>query len=153
MKNNFVVGEPAPAWELPDALGNKLSSEICKGQITVLHFWATWGAASWIQVFNMIPLQTQYLLDGVMVIGISLDTNQNLANKFLDRYRCNYLAVFGNTSTVWDFDINWQTGCPVPVVVIIDRDGNVAGYFRHYRPPAVYQQVINSLLEKEKSQK
>lgn len=150
MKNNFVVGEPAPVWELPDGLGNVFKSEMLKNQIVLLHFWATWGGASRLQVFNMMPLQTEYLLNGVSVIGVSLDTNQDLANNYLNQYRCNYLSLFGVSDTTWEFDINWETGCPVPVVVIVDRSGNVAGYFRHYRYPNVYKQVIDSLLEKEK---
>ena len=33
---------PAPAFELPDLAGGKVSLESLKGKVVVLDFWATW---------------------------------------------------------------------------------------------------------------
>lgn len=66
-------GKPAPAFELEDLSGKKVSLESYKGKAVLVNFWATWCAPCKIETPWLIELRNRYAAQGFEVLGISAD--------------------------------------------------------------------------------
>lgn len=67
------------AAKLPDALGNPRPLEQWRGKILVINFWATWCPPCREEMPILSRLQTKHAGNGVQIVGIALDTAENVA--------------------------------------------------------------------------
>ena len=78
-----LVGKPAPAIELEDVAGKKVSLAEFKGKAVLINFWATWCAPCKIETPWLVDLRNQYGPQGFEVLGISADDiDRNNAKRF-----------------------------------------------------------------------
>ena len=78
-----LVGKPAPAIELEDVTGKKVSLASLKGKAVLINFWATWCAPCKIETPWLVDLRNQYGPQGFEVLGISADDiDRNNAKRF-----------------------------------------------------------------------
>ena len=68
-----LTGKPAPAFELEDLTGKKVSLNDYKGKAVLVNFWATWCAPCKIETPWLVDLRNQYAAQGFEVLGISAD--------------------------------------------------------------------------------
>ena len=68
-----LTGKPAPAFELDDLSGKKVSLESYKGKAVLVNFWATWCAPCKIETPWLVELRNQYAAQGFEVLGVSAD--------------------------------------------------------------------------------
>jgi thiol-disulfide isomerase/thioredoxin len=68
-----LTGKPAPAFELEDLSGNKVSLASYKGKAVLVNFWATWCAPCKIETPWLVELRNQYAAQGFEILGVSAD--------------------------------------------------------------------------------
>jgi cytochrome c biogenesis protein CcmG, thiol:disulfide interchange protein DsbE len=103
----FVVSDGRQTVDL-----NKL-----RGHIVVLNLWASWCAPCVAETPSLIALQQQ--MPDVVVVGISMDENEDAYRRFLERSHVNFLTVRDPTARV-----NALYGtAQIPETYIIDQRG------------------------------
>lgn len=112
------IGEPAPDFTVQDSDRKVTLSEL-HGQVVVLNFWATWCPPCVEEVPSLVRMQEQLKDKGVIVLGVSLDEDENAYRKFLKDYNVNFLTVR---------DVNQKSNAlygtfKFPETYIIDRNG------------------------------
>jgi cytochrome c biogenesis protein CcmG/thiol:disulfide interchange protein DsbE len=68
-----LEGKPAPAFELENLQGQKISLASYKGKAVLVNFMATWCAPCKVETPWLIQLRNQYAPQGFEILGISTD--------------------------------------------------------------------------------
>src|SRR4051812_3451868 len=63
----------APSFELPDAQGKKYRLEDFKGNVVILHFWASWCPPCLDEIPQWVELGTTFHGEALKLVAISLD--------------------------------------------------------------------------------
>ena len=134
---------PAPAWKLKDVEGKTVTSDQFKGKVVVLDFWATWCPPCRTEIPGYITLQKKYAADGLVVVGISMDTDgTEPVRKFMKEFCINYTVVMGNDDILGAF-------APIegyPTTFIIDRDGLIRSKKLGRKPAADFEKDVLAVL-------
>jgi len=114
--------KPAPDFTLEDSNGAPLQLSSYKGKVVLLDFWATWCHGCKTEIPWFIEFQSKYKDAGLTVIGVSLDGDGwKVVKPFLKEKKFNYPVALGNDDIAKLYGIG-----PMPVSLLIDRDGNIA---------------------------
>lgn len=123
----FLTGALAPAF----ADGINLAAY--KGKVVYLDFWASWCNPCRQSFPWMNDLQNTYRGKGLVVIGVNVDHDRELADGFLHKSPADFDIVYdpdGAIARRFEFK-------DMPTSVLIDRDGRVryvhAGFFPEKR--------------------
>jgi peroxiredoxin len=139
-----VSPKPAPAWTLKDVDGKPVSLSQFKGKVVILDFWATWCPPCRTEIPGYIALQKKYGDDGLVVVGISVDTDGTApVKKFMKDFGMNYTVVMAN-DTVQDAYGPLQG---YPTTFIIDRDGVIRDRKLGKKPAADYEKDVLAVLK------
>lgn len=80
----FPVGQVIPAVPLPNLAGDAAKlPEALRGRTTLINFWATWCEPCREEMPSLEQLHRQINPARLSVIGVSVDTDLNLAREFL----------------------------------------------------------------------
>jgi thiol-disulfide isomerase/thioredoxin len=110
---------------LPDASGipHKLSQ--WQGKPLIVNFWATWCAPCVEEMPELSALQTELNAKGIQVIGIGVDSPENIEN-FAAKYRISYpLYVAGANGIELSRQLGNKNG-GLPFTVLFDKNGVAA---------------------------
>ena len=127
-----LAPDPAPAsaverllaQTLPDAHGQPQTLSVWRGKPLIVNFWATWCAPCVQEMPELSALQTEIAPRGIQLLGIGIDSAENIA-AFAAKYRINYpLFVAGVSATELARAFGNQAG-GLPYTVLIGRDGQV----------------------------
>lgn len=134
---------PAPAWQLPDLSGAKISSEQFKGKVVVIDFWATWCPPCREEIPGYIALANKYGKDGLVIVGISLDqAGPDVVKAYAAKTGINYPLVMGDDKVVAAF--GGVEG--IPTTFLIDRDGQIRDRKVGLVETAEYEKRIRAVL-------
>jgi len=112
------------AGTLPDPQGHPQSLSQWRGKPLVVNFWATWCAPCVEEMPELSELQADIVPKGMHVIGIGIDTAENIA-AFGARLGIEYpLLVGGPAATDLARRFGNKAG-GLPYTVLIDADGRV----------------------------
>ncbi len=115
------VGDTAPDFSITTDRGQKITPTNFGGKTLVLHFWASWCAPCVDEAPALNEFAKKVAGSGVVVLGISIDANENAYRKFLSRY-----GVAFQTARDPEANISSSYGTfKVPETYIIDRSGKV----------------------------
>lgn len=142
-KESFDSGQFSPQWALPDLEGNIFRSRDLNGKVAVLNFWATWCKPCLAEIPLLVYLQNTYGPQGVEVVGISLDQNEEALKRFVEKRVPNYKILRDDFSVMSQF-VNFQG---VPVTVILDREGRIAEVFMGGVSKYALEQTILKVLQ------
>lgn len=144
--NHTFAGDPgdvAPAWTLKDLDGNEVSSADFKGKVVMIDFWATWCPPCRAMIPGMVELQAEYLEEGFIIIGISLDQKgPGVVREFNKEFKVNYTSLMGDEEVVRDF--GGIRG--IPTSFIIDREGRIVSKHVGYMAKEKLEEEIKPLL-------
>ena len=116
------IGKPAPDFTLNDGSRTVQLSKY-RGKVVVLNFWATWCAPCIEEIPSLNQLQQQ--MPQLVVLGVSVDQNEEAYRRFLGRHRIDF-------STIRDPEqhVNALYGTFVfPDTYVIDRNGQIRRKF------------------------
>ena len=108
-------------FTLQDMNGEAVSFTELKGKVVLLNFWATWCGPCKIEVPWFVEFAEQYAVDGLAVVGVSIDDTADKIQEFSEQYNVNYPMLVGLGQD--DFMESYGPIWGVPMTFFIDRDG------------------------------
>ena len=112
------VGSAAKDFSLQDS-DRRVNLNQFRGQVLVLNFWATWCAPCVEELPSLMNMQDRLRGRGVIVLGVSIDVDQDAYHRFLKQRSVNFLTVRDPEQKVASMygTSGW------PETYIIDRQG------------------------------
>jgi len=109
---------------VPLSPGGRESLSEYRGQRVIVNFWATWCAPCREEMPGLQRLSETLAPRGVAVVGVSVDTDLNLAREFLLRHR----VSFDNFADAGMAHSRGALGITaLPVTFALDSEGKIAG--------------------------
>ena len=95
-----------------------------KGKVVVVDFWASWCSPCRTQIPHMKELHEKYKDKGVVIVGISLDTDKNALKKFITDRKMDWVQTYSGKR--WNDPTSQKYGISgIPSVWVIGKDGKV----------------------------
>ena len=142
-----AVDRPAPALMLKDLAGNKVSLASFKGKVVIVDFWATWCVPCKEEIPGYIELQKKYRADGLVIIGVSLDTKKPAAiQRFVEEVGINYIVVRGALDAMEAFGTEPGADVVFPTTFLINRAGRIIHQKQGLMEPAKYEAIVKAAL-------
>ena len=91
------------------------------GKLLVLHFWATWCGGCVEEIPSLEVFQREYGPQGVVVLAVSVDANEQLYKRFMSQFNVAYST---SRDPSWDIAASYGT-FQLPESYIIDSSGKV----------------------------
>jgi len=141
---NKGLNQSAPDFSLPTLEEKNLRLSDFKDKIIILDFWATHCPPCRREIPDFIKLYDKYKDNGLVIIGVSLDSgNTEELKRFCRNNGVNYPIVIGNHKVTEAYGgIRY-----IPTTFIIDKSGNIVKKFTGYTSSYVFEREIESLLE------
>jgi cytochrome c biogenesis protein CcmG/thiol:disulfide interchange protein DsbE len=98
-------GGPAPQFSLVTDGGHRVTPTSFGGKVLVLNFWASWCAPCLQEIPSLNRFQREFAKDGVVVVAVSIDKNEQKYKRFLQR-----LPVSFETARDPSADVSRQSG-------------------------------------------
>ena len=86
------VGSAAKEFSVRDS-DHQVSLNQFHGQVVVLNFWATWCPPCMQELPSMMEMQNQLRSRGVVVLGVSIDVDDDAYHRFLKQRGVNFVTV------------------------------------------------------------
>lgn len=119
----------APNFSLPSQQGASLSLNSFRGKVVYLDFWASWCGPCRHTLPWMKNLQAKFDSQGLQVLAVNLDKNQQDAEKALSAVGHSLTVLFDNEGNVArTFSLP-----TMPTSFIIDRDGVIVAVHPGFR--------------------
>jgi peroxiredoxin len=115
------VGDTAPAFSVKTENGKTLTQTNFGGKLLVLNFWASWCQPCVQEVPSLDAFQKEFAPQGVVVLGVSVDKNPELYNRFREQFNVSFET---SRDPEWDLAAKYGT-FQLPETYIISQDGKV----------------------------
>jgi peroxiredoxin len=93
-------GDIAPNFSIRTDQGNQITPTNFGGKVLVLNFWATWCPPCISETPSLNAFQRSFADRKVVVIGISVDKNQEKYRRFLQRFRIAFQTYRDPNATI-----------------------------------------------------
>ena len=115
------IGDTAPSFRVVTETGRTITPSSFGGKLLVLNFWASWCQPCLQEVPSLEVFNRQFAPEGVVVLGVSVDKNENLYRRFLQQFPVTFQVA---RDPSWDIAANYGT-FQLPETYIIDSSGKV----------------------------
>jgi len=88
------IGEPAPAFSLPNAAGDAVSLSSLRGRVVYVDFWASWCAPCRYSFPWMNEMQQRYGERGLSIVAINVDRRHDDAERFLAVHPARFTVLY-----------------------------------------------------------
>jgi thiol-disulfide isomerase/thioredoxin len=124
VKGNAGFGKPAKKFVRTDIAGKEMSLQKYSGKVVLLDFWATWCSPCVAEMPALQKLYGEFNTMGFEIIGISLDKDKALLEKFLLEKKITWPTIFGGQG--WNDETKDLYGVKmIPASWVIDKKGIV----------------------------
>ncbi|UKJ08573.1 TlpA disulfide reductase family protein [Solitalea lacus] len=118
------VGDKAPALaaKTPDGKDLSLAEVLKKGELTLVDFWASWCGPCRDEGAKILKLYKQYHEKGFNVLGVSLDTSEDLWKKAIatDQTDWYHIAELKHSKIADAYGV-----IKIPAIFLIDKNGKI----------------------------
>jgi cytochrome c biogenesis protein CcmG/thiol:disulfide interchange protein DsbE len=114
-------GDTAPHFAIRTDTGRMLGPPNFSGKILILNFWASYCVPCVEEMPSLDVLQKRFNGQGVVVLGVSIDTDANAYRRFLARTPVTFETAMETTDRI---NVAYGT-LQIPETYIIDRSGKV----------------------------
>src|SRR5690348_3697979 len=87
--------KPAADFSLRDLSGHTVSLSAYRGKVVLLDFWATWCEPCKTEIPHFIDMQNRLGGQGLQVLGVSMDDEEQPVRDFQQHFEMNYPVVLG----------------------------------------------------------
>ena len=115
------AGDQAPDFKIVSDSGRTYTRSDFGGKVLVLNFWASWCAPCVQEAPSLDAFQRTMATEGVVVLGVSIDTNDKRYQQFLKRFRISFPTARDPEANVSSSYGTFQ----IPETYIIDSTGKV----------------------------
>jgi len=115
------AGDIAPDFKIAADDGKTFTPENFGGKLLVLNFWASWCPPCVEETPSLEQFAREFSSQGVVVLGVSIDRNENLYKKFIQRYGISFETARDPESNISSSYGTFQ----IPESYVIDRNGRV----------------------------
>jgi len=115
------AGDRAPDFKITTDDGRTVTRTNFGGKVLVLNFWASWCAPCVSEAPSLEAFERQMGPQGVVVLGVSIDTNEKRYRQFLERFHITF-------PTARDPEANLSASYGtflIPETYVIDSTGQV----------------------------
>ena len=138
-----LLHKPAPPFARTDLQGRRVDLSALHGHVILLAFWATWCAPCQVEMPRFIEWQTRYGPQGLQVIGVSMDDEQDPVRALTAKRGVNYPIVMGDAQ----LGRTYGGVMGLPATFLIDRRGRVVAHYKGETDLAVMERAVHSLLQ------
>ena len=89
----LAPGDTPPAIDMPDQAGKKVDLEELEGKVILIDFWASWCGPCREEMPVLQAFHEKYAADGLVIIGVNIDSSLKKMNKFLERAPVSFRIV------------------------------------------------------------
>lgn len=118
-----LVGKAAPDFTIQDS-DHTVSLHQFRGKVVLLNLWGSWCGPCIEETPSLNRLQAR-MGDKVVVLGVSMDTNDLAYHAFLKRYNVNFLTVRDVNKEA----VNLYTPTGPPETYVVDTTGIIRRKF------------------------
>ena len=145
--NPAAHASKAPVFELPGNSGS-VSLKKYKNQVVVVDFWASWCVPCKYSFPWLNEMQERYGEDGLKIIGINVDKDKAMAEKFLEHVPASFDIAYdpeGEVADLYSLKV-------MPSSFLIDRDGNLVHAHKGFKTNdgSRMEDMIRDLLDNKK---
>jgi peroxiredoxin len=115
------VGAKAPHFEIRTDTGLTISPASFGGRLLVLNFWATWCPPCIEEMPSLDRMQQELRDQGVVVLGVSVDEDEQAYRRFLERARVSFHTARDPAATISSLYGTYR----YPESYVIDQQGKV----------------------------
>ena len=142
-----ALATKAPVFELPGDSGT-VSLQKYRNQVVFVDFWASWCVPCKYSFPWMNEMQERYGEDGFKVIGINVDKDKAMAQKFLEHVPASFDIAYdpeGEVADLYSLKV-------MPSSYLIDRDGNLVHAHKGFKTSdgSRMEDMIRKLLDEKK---
>lgn len=118
-------GATASDFTLRDVEGRNVRLSDYRGKVVMLDFWATWCQPCEAEIPHLQELYTKYKDQGFVVLAISMDGPETIANvgPFARRYNLEFPILLDEETRVTGI---YNPKRSAPLSVLVDRSGRIA---------------------------
>jgi len=142
--SGFADISKAPAIHLP-AIDGEMDLAQLEGKVVYLDFWASWCDPCRDSFPWMAEMKEKYGSDGFEVVAVNLDKERELADKFLNTMKVNFVVAFdASGESAEKYKLRGMPGS-----YLIGRDGNIQASHLGFndKDKAKLEAVIKVLLQ------
>lgn len=112
-----------------------------RGRVVVINFWASWCAPCRREFPAMAKLRAQFPASKLLLLGVSLDFDNEMYAEFVNAQRFPYPVRIGDSKIMKDMNIE-----AIPKTLIFDLDGSLAQNHDGPAPFAELNATVKALL-------
>lgn len=118
-------GQPVPQFRVVSSSGQQITYQNYRGKLLVVEFFATWCNPCRNSIPYLVGLAQTYASQGVSVIGISMDSDdERRVREFIAETKINYPVVPAGEEAGSAFGVR-----SVPTIFLIDKQGIIVEKF------------------------
>lgn len=147
--SNAIVGEVAPAFELPlfNAQDETLKLSDYEGQVVLIDFWATWCKPCVRQVRALRHVSGVFADEDVHIISVNTDEEDRKRHRLIHKFvHANYHDFpIGIDDHRVQIMYNVER---LPTMILVGRDGTIRRFFRGVTPATHIKKAIRAELKR-----